>query len=86
MRSAGHDVEVTILPVTVAIAKRRTWMSLALLAFGYALLAIDNFFLPGGFNLLLGWLCLTAMALGLIGLLVYAWSWWRLRRRAATGE
>ena len=59
-------------------------MSLVVLAAGYALLLIDNFYMPGGFNLVLAWLCLAAMALGLVGLLVSAWSWWRLRRRTAT--
>ena len=73
-----------MLPADVAVAKRRTWLSLVLLAVGYALLAIDNFFMPGGFNLLFAWLCLAAMALGLVGLLVSAWSWWRLRRRTGT--
>lgn len=68
----GHDAKVKVLPSAVAVAKRRTWLSLALLAGSYALLAIDNFFMPGGFNLLLAWLCLAAMALGLVGLVAYA--------------
>jgi hypothetical protein len=80
----GHDAKVKVVPATVALAKRRTWLSLGSFAAGYALLAIDNFFMPGGFNLLLAWLCLAAMALGLVGLLVSAWSWWRLRRRTGT--
>lgn len=48
-----HDASVKVLPATVAVPKRRTSLSLAVLAAGYALLAMDNFVMPGGFNLLL---------------------------------
>ena len=58
------------------------WRSIAVLLAGYAALAIENFFLPGGFHLALGSACVTAMALGLLGALVFASNWWQLRRAA----
>jgi hypothetical protein len=85
LRGIGQDARVNLLPTSVAVAKTRTWQSVALFAAGYALLAIDNFFLPGGFNWPLAWLCMAAMVLGLLGLIASVWSWWRLRRRAGTG-
>lgn len=62
-------------------ARNRFWTSLALIAGGFFILSIDNYFMhfmPGGFRNLLAYACLAAMATGVIGSLVYAWSWRRL--------
>ena len=59
-------------------ARNRFWTSLALIAGGFIILAIDNYFMPGGFSYLLAYACLAAMATGVIGSLFYAWSWSRL--------
>lgn len=69
------------MPADVVTAKGRTLISLGSVAGGVAGLFVGDA-VGVGDQVLLGLVCLAAVALGLLGTLVFGSSWWSLRQQA----